>query len=206
MAANSQRDTLPAREERCITAKSVARAARRLVRMRCLAEAAAACTAVSCSTCPITRHIKSPPAVPTWSELQRQYLYFCTSKASTFETVKQDLDAFFAGKQCGAHIKGRELHRVPLRLLCLLHVSHSVYVVNRPRIEHPSSIIKRPQYVAGRARSLTRIAGRAHSLTSISLCLYPPMHAHSPALQVVHTHYTLLNRACFTHRYLRIEG
>ena len=87
-----------------MTAKSVARTARRLVRMRCLREAAAACTAVSCSTCPITRQIKSPPAVPTWSEPQRQYLYFCTSNASTFVTVKQDLDAFFAGKEGGADI------------------------------------------------------------------------------------------------------
>jgi len=117
-----------------MTAKSVARTARRLVRMRCLPEAAAACTAVICSTWPITRHIKSPPAVPTCSEPQRQYLYSCTSKASTFVTVKQDLDAFFAGKQGGAHIKGRELHCAPLRLLRLLHVSHSVYVVNWPRI------------------------------------------------------------------------
>jgi hypothetical protein len=162
-AEKAERDTLPTREERCITAKSVARAARRLVRIRCLAEPAAACTAVSCSTCPITRHIKSPPAVPTWSEPQRQYLYFCTNKASTFVTVKQDLDAFFAGKQGGAHIKGRQLHCVPLRLLRLLHVSHSVYVVNQPRIQYSSSMASHSVYIINRQPSTIR--GRSCTLT-----------------------------------------
>ena len=194
MAAKSYRDTLPAREDRCITAKSVARTARRLVRMRCLAEAAAACTAVSCSTCPITRHIKSPPAVPTWSEPQRQYLYFFTSKASTFVTEKQDLDAFFAGKQGRAHIKGRQLHGVPLRLLRLLHVSHSVYVVNRPRIQYTSSMASHSVYVINRQSSTIR--GRSCSLS----------HPHRRSCTLTHPYYTFLNRVCLTHRYLRTEG
>ena len=178
MAAKSYRDTLPAREDRCITAKSVARTARRLVRMRCLAEAAAACTAVSCSTCPITRHIKSPPAVPTWSEPQRQYLYLCTSKSSTFVTVSKTWTRSLRASRA-AHISRAASCTAFPSASSACYTSRIQYTSSIglafsirhqwPRIQYTSSIVNRQQYVAGRARSLTRIAGRAHSLTRITL-------------------------------------